>query len=234
MGKKIFYFLFVILGAGAICVGIWLLLWGGLSYKWPSTTGRILSSHVASSSDNSGTTYSAAVTYEYSVDAQRYLSDRVSFSSYSSSDSGHAQEICSRYPAGRIVTVYYNPHKPSMSVLEKGFGGGAYIMLGVGAAFVGFVLFMRLVEKEDAELVAKAQAVKTDAHVIFEPKEPQLPGIGKKRKTVSRNTPRVLTNYPPSAIILGLVFFAAGLALAGIDVGSQEDRPLLVALGLFV
>jgi len=232
MLKKIFYSIFATVGVGAMCVGLWFLTWGALSKGWPSTPGRIFSSHIASSHDK--TTYSAAVTYEYYINAQRYFSDRVSFGDYSSSGSGHAHEVLSRYPADKIVTIYYNPLKPSMSVLEPGAGGGAFIPLGVGAAFVGFVLFMRMVEKENAELVAKAQAAKADAPVVFEPKELRLPGTTHQRVLVSRNTPRVLTNYPPSAIIMGLVFFAAGLALAGFGGGSQQDGPLLIVLGLFI
>lgn len=234
MAKKIFYSIFATVGVGAMCVGLWFLTWGALSKGWPSTPGRIFSSHIASFQDKDGTTYGAAVTYEYFVNAQRYFSERVSFGDYSSSGSGHAHEVLSRYPADKIVTIYYNPLKPSMSVLEPGAGGGAFIPLVVGAAFVGFVLFMRMVEKENAELVAKALASKADAPVIFEPKELRLPETTRQRVTVSRNTPRVLTNYPPSAIIMGLVFFAAGLALAGFGGGSQQDGPLLIVFGLFI
>ncbi len=232
MAKKILYSLFTVLGIGAMCVGIWLLAWGSLSNSWPSTTGRIFSSHLSSSRDNDGATYGAAVTYEYYIGAQRYFSDRVSFGDYNSSDSRHASGILSRYPEGTIVTVYFNPLRPSMSVLEQGAGGGAFIPLGLGAAFVGFVLFMRMAEREQEELVAKAQAAKADAPTIFEPKELRLPGIEKKRITVNRNSPRVLTNYPPSAIIMGLLLVAFGMVI--VFHGEGPDAPLIITLGLVV
>lgn len=233
MLKKIFYWIFGLLGVGAMCWGVWVAVWGALSTQWPSTTGRVLSSAYAKHDADTPTTYSAAVTYEYFINELRYVSDRVSFGDYSSSNSEHARQILSRYPTGKTVTVYYNPHRPQMSVLEQGVAGGAYIALGVGAAFIGFVLFMTWAEKQNAALASAAKLSQSNYPISLEPKELKLPGSEKKRVEAPRDTSRVLTNYPPFAIVMGGGFLLAGLALAFFG-AAQPDGPLLIFLGLFI
>ncbi len=232
MLKKVFYSIFGLCGVAALCAGSWLMAWGALSTQWPSTTGRILSAGITSQYADTPTTYGAAASYEYFIASQRYISDRISFGNYSSGDSGHARQILSRYPIGTTVSVFYNPARPSMSVLERGVGGGAYIILAVGAAFAGFVLIMRLAEKQDADLVSAARLDPDKAAIVFRENQAQ-PGGYKKRIEVSRDGPRVQTNYPPYAIILGVIFLTAGLALAIFGAGEKKGS-LLVILGLFI
>ncbi len=98
MLKKSFYSLFTLLGTAVFCYGLWLMTWGMLSKHWPSTTGRVISSAYDRNDTNVPTTYGAAITCEFSINSLRYVSKQISFGSYSSSDSGHAHQILSRYP----------------------------------------------------------------------------------------------------------------------------------------
>jgi hypothetical protein len=64
-------------------------------------------------------------------------SNRVSIGEYSGSSS-HAYDITGRYPVERAVTVYYNPERTSLAVLETGISFGNFGPLILGAFFMGF------------------------------------------------------------------------------------------------
>lgn len=110
------------------------------SRSWPSSQGRILSSEIGkrrSQGKKHGrrTIYSAKIEYEYYVNGITYISKRVSFGDYGSSNPAHARSIIARYPSNSTVTVYFNPENPIVSVLEQGGGGGIHIPFMVGIIF---------------------------------------------------------------------------------------------------
>lgn len=132
-----------------LVVGIGILLWGITtsqtalrSQQWPTVPGTVTAAQVKTSTSRSSTTrrttthYSGHITYIYRVNGQDFTATQVSFADYSSSDRQHASEIVNRYPAGRAVTVSYNPQNPAQAVLEPGFGTGLYIPLGIGTVFI--------------------------------------------------------------------------------------------------
>ncbi len=131
-------------GLGALLLGIRTSLRARASRSWPRERGIVVSSEVRrgrSSSGSSGRTtstylYRPAIVFEYTIADRRYISDSISFADYSSSNSGHAEEIVARYPRGAEVEVYYNPQDPSTAVLERRAGGGGCIFFVVGMMFV--------------------------------------------------------------------------------------------------
>jgi hypothetical protein len=86
--------------------------------------------------------YSVEVIYAFQVNAQTFTGSKVSFGDYSSSSPSDAEQVVSRYPAGKAVKVHYNPQDYQQAVLEPGFSAGLWIPLGVGAVFSIVALFL--------------------------------------------------------------------------------------------
>lgn len=133
---RIFPWVFILTGLFAAGCGVKMMVQSIRCESWPSTEGVILTSQMKShSGDEGGTTYSASICYDYKVSDVHYTSTRWAIGAMSSSSS-YAQEILSRYPAGKKVTVYHSPDEPKEAVLETGIHGGTWICLAVGTVFV--------------------------------------------------------------------------------------------------
>ena len=101
------------------------------SGTWPTTQGRITMARLDTTRSNNRTKYSPRLNYTYTVAGTRYTGHNVSaVTSYTSRS--RAQTVLSRYPAGSVVTVHYNPAKPSSAVLEPGGSGQALLIMGFG------------------------------------------------------------------------------------------------------
>jgi hypothetical protein len=81
----------------------------------------------------------ANVTYEYSVGGRKMRNSRISIGE----DLGNFEvaEKLAKYPAGSIVTVYYNPHHPDQAVLERDLPKGLWGCLSIGTAIVLAIVF---------------------------------------------------------------------------------------------
>lgn len=88
---------------------------------WPSTLGTVTSSTVERRSSGDGYSYYPVVHYTYQAIGQSYQGNRI-MPGPQVGGSG-AQNIVARYPAGAQVMVYYDPNKPSESVLERSLPG---------------------------------------------------------------------------------------------------------------
>ena len=92
--------------------------------NWPVTTGKILMSGAEAYRARSGhshtTMYRPNVVYEYSVNGQRLMGNRINFGmSVGYGSPSVAERVTTKYPIGSVVQVYYNPGDPSQAVLEK-------------------------------------------------------------------------------------------------------------------
>ncbi len=81
----------------------------------------------------------ANVTYEYAVGGRKQRCNRISIGE----DLGNFQvaEKLAKYPAGSIVTVFYNPRHPDQAVLEREMPKGLWGCLGIGSAIVVAIIF---------------------------------------------------------------------------------------------
>nr|WP_283818398.1 DUF3592 domain-containing protein [Bradyrhizobium diazoefficiens] len=81
----------------------------------------------------------ANVTYEYAVGGRKLRGGRISIGE----DLGNFEvaEKLAKYPAGSIVTVYYNPRHPEQAVLERDLPKGLWGCLGIGTAIVLGIVF---------------------------------------------------------------------------------------------
>lgn len=146
-GAKLFSSVFIMVGGAVLFFGMRSVLQAHASSGWPTTIGKVISSSLDSKrSDKGGTTYHAAVLYEFSVSGVVHSSDDVAYGQYGSSDPSYAQGLVNNYPAGKEVTVYYSPNNANDSVLEPGISGKAFFMPAFGAVFftVGVVMFIYL------------------------------------------------------------------------------------------
>ncbi|MET4070412.1 hypothetical protein ABID58_005217 [Bradyrhizobium sp. S3.2.6] len=113
--------------------------------SWPQVSGKVVTSvaevrEVRVSDDEREDGYRmesrnfANVTYEYSVSGRKLSCNRISIGE----DLGNFQvaEKLAKYPAGSIVTVYYNPRHPDQAVLERDLPKGLWGCLGIGSAIV--------------------------------------------------------------------------------------------------
>jgi hypothetical protein len=118
--------------------------------SWPETSGKVVISaaevrEVKVSDDEREGGYRteernfANVVYEYSVAGKKLRNNRVSIGE----DLGNFQvaETLAKYPAGSIVTVYYNPRHPDKAVLERDMPKGMWGCLGIGSAIVVAIVF---------------------------------------------------------------------------------------------
>ena len=112
--------------------------------SWESTDCRILSSKVdVSHDDEGGTSYNARITYEYTVDKQRYEGDKIRFGIVTSSRKNANKDV-GQYPKNAKATCFYNPKKPSDSVLQRGspftfwmFFPLPFMLIGLGVLYWG-------------------------------------------------------------------------------------------------
>jgi len=160
---NLFLSIFVIVGTVVALQGKKMLATAKESANWPYVQGKVISSEmeVRKETDDDGTsvTYSAEVMFEYEVAGVLYSANRVSFGQYSSGAPGLARKILSRYPAGKVVNVYYKPDAPEVSVLEPGVTFSTYLVLIGGLVFVFFGgLFLFVVNKYWSQAEPQEQA----------------------------------------------------------------------------
>jgi uncharacterized protein DUF3592 len=118
--------------------------------EWPSVTGTVAVSKaevrkvkVIDSDRAKGHRFEernfADIVYEYSVAGRKLRNNRVSIGE----DRGNFQvaETIAKYPAGAVVTVYYNPLHPDQAVLERDLPKGMWGCLGIGTAIVLAIVF---------------------------------------------------------------------------------------------
>ena len=118
--------------------------------EWPSTAGKVVVSNaelrdvrVIDSERSDGFRSEqrnfANIIYEYSAAGKKLRNNRVSIGE----DRGNFEvaETIAKYPAGAIVTVYYNPLHPNEAVLERDLPKGIWGCLGIGTAIVLAIVF---------------------------------------------------------------------------------------------
>ncbi|HED14220.1 MAG TPA: DUF3592 domain-containing protein [Gammaproteobacteria bacterium] len=112
---------------------------GQASEAWTTVQGGVIHSTVVTSHDSKGRThYSADVQYAYRIGGKEYKSNKIEATAgtTSNSDSSGAYEVVNQYPAGRNVTVHYDPEKPWIAVLQSGIASSTYWIFGVGGLFM--------------------------------------------------------------------------------------------------
>ncbi|MDK8465763.1 DUF3592 domain-containing protein [Marinobacter sp. SS13-12] len=111
------------------------------SQSWPSVSGVVLKSSKRQANFGSeksrnprGNSYLLDFEYEYAVSGKTFRSTSpLFFSPYQYDD---IQAFISQFPAGRKVSVYYDPKRHNRAVVDKTLRGKVEIMRpGLGASF---------------------------------------------------------------------------------------------------
>jgi len=105
------------------------------SSKWPSVTGKIISSYIEVARGKS-TSYTPKVQYQYRLNGAVFENDQIYFGG-PSSNKNDAAETTAKYPIGEAVTVYYKPEAPETSCLEP----GKYRHISAIFVVIGFMYF---------------------------------------------------------------------------------------------
>lgn len=123
-------------------------LWEGRrASKWAQTTGRILKSGVEArhhqfNGEAETVKNVPAVEYEFSVGGKTYRGARIAIAGLGGGD---IEPVLARYPAGKSVTVFYNPGDPNECVLEreipKWLVPGCFAMLAAAAAIIAAIYY---------------------------------------------------------------------------------------------
>lgn len=131
--------IFVIIGLVIMALGGKSLLKASASESWPTTKAVVKSSEIESYYDRESrnTTYGAEVIYEYVVDGNEFVGDRVKFGKVAS-DYEDANYYLKKYPKGKSIVTYYNSADPSESILEPGIHSSTWFKPIFGFVFTLF------------------------------------------------------------------------------------------------
>ena len=118
------------------------------SRLWPTVDGKILSSALEERpvflKGTFGKEYFARVWFVYQVEGKKYISCNLSFTQGFMRKPEAAEGIVQRYPAGKDVSVYYDPVNPEQAVVESSHVpllDCALMGFGLFAVFTGVVAF---------------------------------------------------------------------------------------------
>ena len=82
------------------------------------------------------------VRYGYQVMGSEYQGDKIAFGPKTGGACGKAMKVLSKYPKGGTVTVFYDPEKPSVAVLERNISK-AFLVYGVILLAMGIFFYIQ-------------------------------------------------------------------------------------------
>lgn len=145
-------------GPAALVVGIWVIIssrrgsaMAKSSRDWPTAPGTIISSGMSRTLDQRDTNFDQGpnfsnfrpkVEYTYTVEGHAYTGDKIVLGAYSTSRQD-VSEMVSRYPAGAVIEVHYNPEDPweaTLDTSESRFAKLFMTAMGVFFAFIGAIV----------------------------------------------------------------------------------------------
>lgn len=135
-----------------LLIGLGIIFSGWLTYRksnqaagWIPASGKVITSEVRRTS-GSDLKFFAHIVYQFMAGGMEYISRNVTFAQLMGildTAKPAALEKVKKFPAGSMVTVYYDPENPNRSVLEKGgdsslfFLGGIFVLFGIVIWFLG-------------------------------------------------------------------------------------------------
>jgi hypothetical protein len=218
--------LVLVLGLYLLAKGVRNVQLAAASAHWPSVPGKIVSSETTRSVTSSrqlrdqrpSVIFSTRTLIAYSIDDHAYTTDTLYFGrSLGSDDKSEAVLQRLRFPAGKEVTVFYNPANPAVAVLKPGFHVAALSLVGVGLAFilpallcfyVGLTMARTLPTQDDAFAKSVEDAIEQARR---DPRAP-LPDIPPPRAADSV--------MPVAGALFGAVM--CGLGVLALSAGAQR------------
>ncbi|HWE79591.1 MAG TPA: DUF3592 domain-containing protein [Pseudolabrys sp.] len=140
----------IVLAALIFAPGLWGVVNGALTLRWPRTTATIVDSDLRrfSAQMNSGSgsnkerdewnSYSAH--YHYSVGGKEYFAGRVEPYDFGMQNSAGAEKMRQRHPVGSTAQIAYDSDDAQIAYLEPGPSSFSLALAGLGA-FMGLCGF---------------------------------------------------------------------------------------------
>ena len=132
----IFAGVFCALGVLALASGMQKMWRGYASQAWPTASAEIVSANMRSGDGG----YAPDLLYQYTVAGTKHLNNVRHFGTVQAQSEERANELLSRYAAGKKVPVAYFPTDPDVAVLEPGINRDALWLPGVGLVALLFSL----------------------------------------------------------------------------------------------
>jgi ribosomal protein L40E len=184
-------FVFLISGMALLWVTLYIHTSGHKSRSWEKTDGIIISSsYFEKKDDEDRWFFYPSVSYSYTAGGKEYVSDKITLLSRAFDTEGQVKNFIRPYPAGKNVTVYYDPQTPQNAVLKTGTEGGilfcmyfwTIIVLGVGILLF-FLVPSPVRERKMKELhnrrLAEKLPLTTKRSICLQCKKENPPGINR-------------------------------------------------------
>lgn len=98
-----------------------MLLKGYRSRLWPTTEGVVTLSEIeVDMPGGDDAAYSAKIRYEYTVHRRLHIGTQIRALNWTRPYAEQVQELLQRYPVGAVVTVWYDPKRSEVAMLEPG------------------------------------------------------------------------------------------------------------------
>jgi hypothetical protein len=197
--------------------------------RFQSTEGTVLRSRVETSRGSKSTQYRPSVQYRYTADGKELVGDRYSFDTSSSSDTLLANDVVRAHPAGKAITVYYDPEHPETAILSLPVPNGLLVQLLFVQPFltIGVVLLYALVTNP---IVNR----RVDRFLDSPPTLPwEIPGWGRMDPSASGWI--VVPKPPRTAFVVGAYILTSLLAavVAVLGGGGFSNPPRWLILSGF-
>jgi hypothetical protein len=112
------------------------------SKEWLTTGGKIIHSTIYNyrETNEANSTYRPDIAFEYGVDGEKFISDRLYYGVkiMSSGNWAKSRKLIEKYPVDKEIIVFYNPNNPKEAVIEPG------IHLDLGALFISSICLVAL------------------------------------------------------------------------------------------
>lgn len=120
------------IGLGLFLIGFYQRRKLRASLSWPQVMGTVtrntLEKYETHDDDGYSLRYSPRVEYQYVAGGVSHTSTRLALSQTSYADPKKAQAELDRFPPGAQVAVYFDPRKPSYSVLIRQARGSGFLL----------------------------------------------------------------------------------------------------------
>lgn len=128
---------FFLLGGVVILQSLSAIARGAASRRWPKAGGTIVESRVEEQVNADGQlVFSPQVRYRYIVQGNEYELTTITFPTRAFTSCRWAKAVVAKYPVNSSVLVAYLPEKSTISVLEPGLTGSAFVGFSFGLGFL--------------------------------------------------------------------------------------------------
>jgi hypothetical protein len=140
--------------------------------RWPSTQCTILTSKVEQHQGDDGPTYSPEITFEWTVDGEKYQGGQYYIRTFSGSRS-YADSVVDQYKVGSVAECFYDPDDPSNAVLNRDIGWITFLIPLIPIVFLvvgGFIVYSSLRRKNDDS----RNKLTDESSILLKPDDPDF------------------------------------------------------------